>query len=319
MVTVHSESVASSDSAAEPRAHREKRAGENPLRRTILTACATVFVAASSMWAAKSCTAKAASEPCVKWIAFYGQTADEQVLSSYNMVFLDPAFKGSIAAVAKAGAHVCAYVSLGEIRISDTFYDRVDPAALLEENPAWPGTRRIDVRHQSWKELVLGEIIPFIVAKGFTGLLLDTLDTPPYLEELDPNGKRGMRQAAVDLVHAIDKSYPNMLVIMNRGYALLPSVVENVDGIVAESLLTTTDHSGDSKFKWNEPSEVAMQLSLLAPALNRQPRLPILSLDYWDPEDASNIRRIYLRQRQLGHHPYVATRMLDRIIPEPTA
>jgi hypothetical protein len=26
---------------------------------------------------------------------------------------------------------------------------------------------------------------------------------------------------------------------------------------------------------------------------------------------------IYSRQRQLGHHPYVATRVLDRIIPEP--
>jgi polysaccharide biosynthesis protein PelA len=114
-------------------------------------------------------------------------------------------------------------------------------------------------------------------------------------------------------------SYPNMLVIMNRGYALLPSVIDSIDGVVAESLLTTVDDRGDGRCKWNEPSDVALQLSLLAPALNRQPRLPILSLDYWDPEDTPNITRIYLRQRQLGHHPYVATRMLDRIIPEPPA
>jgi hypothetical protein len=106
---------------------------------------------------------------------------------------------------------------------------------------------------------------------------------------------------------------------VNRGYALLASVIDSVDGVVAESLLTTVDHRGGGSYKWNAPSEVALQLSLLAPSPNRQPRLPILSLDYWDPEDASNIRRIYLRQRQLGHHPYVATRMLDRIIPEPTA
>jgi hypothetical protein len=31
------------------------------------------------------------------------------------------------------------------------------------------------------------------------------------------------------------------------------------------------------------------------------------------------VEEIYLRQRQFGHHPYVATPMLDRIIPEPNS
>lgn len=305
-----------SETAVEPIASGGEGAGKVTLRRTIFKACATL-IAASAVWVRGSAAGKAAPEQRLKWIAFYGQTADEWVLSSYDVVVLDPMFKGSIPAVADAGARVCAYLSLGEIRISDTFYDRVDRAALLEENPAWPGTRRIDVRQRSWKELICGEVIPFIAAKGFTGLLLDTLDTPPYLEQLDPNGKRGMRQAAVDLVVAIHNSYPNMLVIVNRGYALLPSVIDSIDGIVAESLLTTVDQRRGGGFKWNGPSDVALQLSLLANATQGRTRLPILSLDYWDPEDAATIREMYLRQRQLGHHPYVATRMLDRIIPEP--
>jgi uncharacterized protein (TIGR01370 family) len=286
------------------------------MRRTIIKACATL-IAARCLWGV-SPAATAAPERRLKWIAFYGQTADEQVLSSYDIVILDPMFKGSISAAGAASARVCAYLSLGEIRKSDFFYDRVDRGALLEENPAWPGTRRIDVRHKSWKDLVIGQVIPFIAAGGYTGLLLDTLDTPPYLEQLDPKGKRGTRQAAVDLVQAIRKSYPEMLIIMNRGYALLPSVIDSVDGIVAESLLTSADQDPGGGYKWNEPSEVALQLSLLAPAVRRQPRVPILSLDYWDPTDAATIRKIYLRQRLLGHHPYVATRMLDRIIPEPS-
>jgi uncharacterized protein (TIGR01370 family) len=240
------------------------------------------------------------------------------VLSSYDVVILDPTFQGTVSVIAKTGARVCAYISLGEIRTADSFYDQVDPAALLEENPAWPGTRRIDVRHPSWKQLVLKEVIPFIAAKGFTGLLLDTLDTPPYLEQVNPKGNRGMRQAAADLVRAIHKSYPNMLTIMNRGYGLLPSVTDSVDGIVAESLLTTVDHRELNDYKWNAPSEVALQMSLLAPAIHRKTCLPILSLDYWNPDDTENIRQIYFRERRLGHHPYVATRMLDRIIPEPS-
>lgn len=299
----------------DPTGYTKEGVGENRMRRTILKLCAALI--ASSVWSAGSRASKVSPERSLKWIAFYGQTSDEQVLSSYDIVILDPMFKGSAAIVAEAGASVCAYLSLGEIRKSDTFYDRVDQAALLEENPMWPGTRRIDVRHRSWKELVLREVIPSIAGKGFTGLFLDTLDTPPYLEQQDPHGKSGMRQAAVDLVQAIHKFYPNMSIIMNRGYALLPSVIDSIDAIVAESLLTTESRPGEGGYKWNESSEVALQLSLLAPALRRQTRLPVLSLDYWDPEDVGTIKKIYLRERQLGHHPYVATRTLDRIIPEP--
>jgi uncharacterized protein (TIGR01370 family) len=303
---------------AAPLGDRGRPRRGNFIRRHVLKACA-ILIASSFAWQAGSALGWAARKLAIwrglKWIAFYGQTADEEALSAYNIVVLDPTFLGSVATVAKRGARVCAYLSLGEVRTSDTFYDRIDPVALLEENPAWPGTRRIDVRQRAWKDLVLEVIIPFIVAKGFTGLMLDTLDTPPYLEQVDPVGKAGMTKAAVDLVQAIRTSYPNLLVILNRGYALLPHVIGSVDGVIAESLLTTPEIDGSLCCRWNEPSDVAMQLSLLAPA--RRIRVPILSLDYWDPEDVETVRKIYSRQRQLGHHPYVATRVLDRIIPEP--
>jgi hypothetical protein len=109
-----------------------------------------------------------------------------------------------------------------------------------------------------------------------------------------------------------------MLLIMNRAYQLIPSLINSIDCILAESLLTTTQQCC-SGYKWNPPSEVALQLSLLAPALHREANVPILSLDYWSPDDAEAVREIYRRERLLGHHPYVATPMLDRIYPEPPA
>lgn len=291
--------------------------GVAPLRRTILQSI-VALVSTSCKPATGWFASKAASERGVKWIVFYGETADEQTLASYDLVVLDPMFKGSKEAIAQAGARLGSYLSLGEIRMMDTFFSRLDPAALLEENPEWPSTRRIDIRHRSWTNLVLGDIIPSIAAKGFTGLLLDTLDTPPYLERMDPQGNHGMRQAAVVLVQAIRDAYPDMLLIMNRGYDLLPNLTDSLDGVVAESLLTTTDASEASGYKWNKQSEIALQLSLLAPAARGRNRLPILSLDYWAPEDVSTIKQIYERERGLGHSPYVATRMLDSIIPGPT-
>jgi uncharacterized protein (TIGR01370 family) len=288
-----------------------------PARRTVLKACATA-IGVTAATAAVSKAALTCFNRRVKWIAFYGQNIDEKVLASYDIVVLDPMFEGSVTAIAKDGARVYGYLSLGEIRTSDRFYDAVDPAALLEENPAWPGTRRIDVRQHSWKDLIVREILPFIARKGFTGLMLDTLDTPPYLELVDPAGKAGMRKAAIDLVHSIHRSRPGMSLIMNRGYALLPEVLRNLDWIVAESLLTSPDKTDAHGYKWNDQPLVEQQLALLAPAIHRHDRVSILSLDYWDPDDTRTIAGIYHRQRQLGHIPYVATPMLDRIIPEPT-
>jgi uncharacterized protein (TIGR01370 family) len=284
-------------------------------RRTILRALVTL--AAGSCKPSNWLAMKAASAQGVKWLAFYGETADEQELSRYDLVVLDPMFKGSKDMIAHAGARLCGYLSLGEISTTDGRYGQLDPAALLEANPAWPGTRRIDIRDRSWTNLVLDESIPTMVEAGFTGILLDTLDTPPYLERQDPRGNRGMVQAAINLVIAIRRAYPDILLIMNRGYDLLPNVADSLDGLVVESLLTTAKTSEVVSYRWNEQAEITLQLSLLAPALNRRVRLPILSLDYWAPEDASTISQIYSRERQLGHHPYVATRMLDRIIPEP--
>jgi polysaccharide biosynthesis protein PelA len=237
------------------------------------------------------------------------------LLSSYDVVILDPGFKGSITAVARSSARVCAYLSLGEIRKSDRFFSEIDRATLLGENPAWPGTYRIDVRRESWKNLLLGRILPWIAENGFTGVLLDTLDTPPYLEQLDPKRNHGMKHAATDLLEAIRRSRQDMFLIMNRGYAIVSDVLNSIDCILIESLLTCA--GSDGSYRWNPPSEVALQLSLLAPVRHRRPHLPILSLDYWSPDDIESVREIYYHERLLGHYPYVATRKLDEIFPEP--
>jgi uncharacterized protein (TIGR01370 family) len=283
-------------------------------RRAFLAATAGLLSAATGKPNSSEASVCPTAGNSIRWLAFYGAAAEEAILSTYDIVVLDPAFQGSISLVAGAGTRVCGYLSLGEIRTSDPFLTYLDPAALLPENPDWPGTRRVDVRHPSWRSLVLDQRIPSLVSQGFTGLMFDTLDTPPYLELLDPARYHGMREAAVGLVDSIRARWPDMMLIMNRGYALLPDVVQKVDAIIAESLMTLPDRQTGG-FAWSNALQIELQLTLLKPAARRHPPLPILSLDYWDPNDEGTIAEIYRRERELGHHPYVATRLLDKIVP----
>jgi uncharacterized protein (TIGR01370 family) len=284
-------------------------------RRAFLAATASLLAAATANAVPAETDHPPAIQSPIRWLAFYGPTADEATLAAYDIVVLDPAFQGSIRTIAVTGTRVCGYISLGEIRDSDPFRMYLAPEALLTENPDWPGTHRVDIRHPSWRTVVLDHQIPHIVSLGFTGLMFDTLDTPPYLEELDPVRYHGMRAAAIDLVRAIRTHWPNLMLIINRGYALLPDVVQHVDAIIAESFMTSPDHQSGG-FVWHDRQLLDLQLTLLTPAAVRRPALPILSLDYWDPSDSKTIAEIYRRERDLGHHPYVATRSLDRIVPE---
>jgi uncharacterized protein (TIGR01370 family) len=251
----------------------------------------------------------------LRWLAFYGPTAEEEILATYDVVVLDSAFQGSVSQVVAQGTRVCGYLSLGEIRAADPFIDELDGAALLSENSDWPETYRVDIRSRSWRSLVLDRRIPSLAAQGFTGLMLDTLDTPPHLELLDSARYGGMRDAAVALVKSIRTRWPELMLIMNRGYALLPDVLDKIDALIAESFMTLPDLQTGG-FAWLSAKQIDAQLALLEPAARRRPPLPILSLDYWDPDDPTTIAEIYRRERDLGHHPYVATRCLDKIVPE---
>jgi hypothetical protein len=289
--------------------------GGGKTRRAFLAATAGLLSAGTGTPNSSEAGVLPTAETSIRWLAFYGVTAEEAILATYDIVVLDSAFQGSISLVAGPATRVCGYLSLGEISTSDPLLTLLDSTALLAENPDWPGTCRVDVRHPSWGSLVLDRRIPSLASQGFTGLMLDTLDTPPYLELLDPARYHGMREAAVGLVDSIRARWPELMLIMNRGYALLPDLLQKVDAVIAESLMTSPDRQTGG-FAWVDSCQVERQLTLLNPAARRRPPLPILSLDYWDPNDTRTIAEIYRRERELGHHPYVATRSLDQIVPE---
>jgi len=257
--------------------------------------------------------------PHLAWTLFYGEDLEPAAFEGFDLVVLDPGFKSPLTPMRDLGTEVLGYLSLGEIkRTSPLFAQLDDPDLLLGENPNWPDTVLCDVRRPAWRALILDVAIPALLERGFSGLFFDTLDTPPHLEQTDPERYAGMRSAAIDLVRTIRRRHPDRMLLMNRGYALLPELIGQVDGVVAESLLTTYDVPANG-YRWTEPRELDPHRQALRPLAEAEPPVPILSLDYWDAEDSATIREIYTRERALGHRPYVGQILLDRVLREPHA
>jgi polysaccharide biosynthesis protein PelA len=298
------------------RAHRSSIMGAGLLslewsRRRALSHCVRFLGVICGCFATGSL---ARSAQFRSWIAFYGATCDAASLANFDLIVLDPGFRPPLDNVMSKGASAIAYLSISELRKSDDLDPERGHLTLLSENPAWPGTHLVDVRDPRWRAHILDFSIPLLLSRGFCGVFLDTADTPGYLENKDPIRFKGARLAAVELIRSIRARFPDVLLVMNRGYDLLSEVIHDIDAVVAESLIST---HASSDYHWLGPDAVAEQLAALRPARERVPPLTILSLDYWRADDAVTIGEIYRRERALGNTPYVGTRLLDKIVPEP--
>lgn len=268
------------------------------------------------LWAAPASSSMPPFDPATARFAVYYGAADVEGLFERELVVLD-AQAHPILPPKRSTHRVLGYLSIGEIDRSRPYFGAMNAAGvLLGKVPAWPDARYVDVRKEAWQARVLDELAPAILAQGFDGFFLDTMDDPPYLEARAPKSGKGMSDAAVALVAKLRARFPDAVIMVNRGYAILPRLAASVDLVLAESLHADWDAAA-KRYRRVPPSEIAQQRAALDAARKANPNLQVASLDYWDPSDVAGVRALYREARSEGLIPYVATLALDRVVPEP--
>lgn len=278
-------------------------------------AAATRLVTLAAAWLLAGVGPRAQAP--VRWAVCYSDRPAPADLARYDLVVLDAVHHPPLAPILERRRTVLAYLSLTEIgRAHDAFPGLERAGVVLDAHPAWSGTHYLDFRRPEWTRAVLEHLVPRALAAGFNGIFLDTLDDAAFLEGRDPQRYRGMREAAVRLVRAIRQQHPHMVLMVNRGYDLLPEIAGSIDILLGESVVATFDPATKAYARVTE-ADVAWQVQALRQAKTLNPALQILTLDYWDPADVDGIQRIYREQRANGFSPYVATPMLDVLVEEP--
>jgi polysaccharide biosynthesis protein PelA len=241
-----------------------------------------------------------------RWIVYYSDQVAAEELRDYSLLVFDSGRHPPLPPLAARKKILLGYLSLGEVNAQCPYFPSALQAGfLLGENPAWPGSRYVDVRDRRWRELVVGKLAPEILAQGFQGLFLDTLDDPAELERRDAAAYSGMTAASVELVQALRKAFPSIKIMMNRGYEILPQVGGVIDMELGESVYATYDFNR-KVYQLAPAKEYQQQVRALQQAKRRNAALGIYSLDYWDPTDRTGIRRIYRQERANGLAPSVS-------------
>lgn len=252
-----------------------------------------------------------------RWAVCYNDSPSSFDLAAYDVVVLDPDRHPPLAAITDRGKTALAYLSLTQIgRHRSVFPALQASGVVLEAHAVWTDAHYLDFRRPEWTRTVIEDLVPQAIGAGFTGLFLDTLDDAEFLERRNPVRYRGMRRAAVELVKAIRHHYPQVVLMVNRGYAVVPEIAGTIDILLGESVLTTFNPATKA-YRRVSPSDVEWQWNALRQARSLNPALKVFTLDYWDPADEEGVRRLYREERANGFAPYVATPLLDKLVKEP--
>ena len=274
-----------------------------------------LFLALAGSWPAlvlarpPNAFSKRALDP---FVVYYGEFADPAI-ADYALAVLDGTVDGR--ALQHPDTTFLGYVSVGEVASYQPQYDEVRKEGILGEvNPNWPDSRFVDMRSELWHRRVLDELVPDLLAKGFDGVFLDTLDNAEHLEAVDPLGFRGMVRGAARLVDEMRRRYADVPIMINRGYKVLPLIAGRFDMLLGESVRSRFSESGHVM---QSTEDYEWQRNEMWAALDRDPKLRLFSLDYWDPDDRETVAFLYKAQRSNGFIPYVSTKSLQQIFAAP--
>lgn len=264
--------------------------------------------------------------PAGKWdkiesfVCYYGDNQEElQKTAGFDVAILESRklTVTDIKRIQDSGVYVLGYVSIGETAElekgdgmgpegSASYYFDSDGDGKPDRNPHW-GSYYVDVASEVWQDRVLNELIhEVIIGKGCNGVFLDTVDTVDVRPE--------SRNSMIELIRKIRKKYPEIKIVINRGFSILSDIASVIDGLMYESFTTAFNYE-TSSYTLNEPdlTIATSQLAVLLNQIRKEYYFPVFALDYALPDQKDLLQKAYNRAWAFDFIPYVSVRNLDQI------
>jgi len=258
-----------------------------------------------------------AAGPGSPWVVYYGSEANSEVFQPYSLVILDSDSYPTLEPLKESGKTLLGYLSLGSVSNDRSWYPKAKEAGvIIKEDKNFPKSYTVDVRNPRWMKQVIEQVIPQILHKGFDGLFIDTLDNPLELERENPRQYGGMKGGAAKLIQTIRLHYPQIPIMMNRAYEILPEVAGDINFELSESDITTYNFKNKT-YSWEPKEKLDKVLAAFARVKKANADLRFFALNFWDPKEPEQIKKIYQRSRDSGLDPYVGTIDLNKVVPEP--
>ncbi len=266
--------------------------------------------AALLLLAVHAAPVRAATAPPPQSFAFYyGTDIPWESLGAFDVAVVEP---GNVSPAGwphrlNPGTTVAAYISVGEVHPTRSYFTQVRPEWRLGENTAW-GSIVVDQAAPGWNAFYLAQVIKPLWDQGFRAFFLDTLDSF-NLTAKTPEARQRQVAGLVSLVREIKRAYPDAQLIFNRGFEILPQVHTLAWAVAAESLFRGWD-AGKQEYRAVPQADRDWLLAQLRRCADDY-KLPVISIDYVPPADRALARETAQRIQALGFIPWVTNPALD--------
>jgi uncharacterized protein (TIGR01370 family) len=207
------------------------------------------------------------------------------------------------------GANVFAYASIGEVSSTRKWYRKMKKDWILGKNVAWDSDV-MDLSNPEWQDFLMAEVISPLWDKGYQGLFLDTLDSFKLFAITEE--KQAIQTTALQkFLKKVKQRYPDIKLIANRGFEIIPHIAKQLDAIAVESLYASWDNV-HKKYKGTTENDQKWLLGKLN-KIKADYNLDIIIIDYMPPNKRNKAKQIAEKIQQQGFIPWVATPELNYI------
>jgi uncharacterized protein (TIGR01370 family) len=234
------------------------------------------------------------------YVVYYGSGQLEE-LARFDLAILQPdAYdEGELAELKSGGTLTAAYLSVGEAEGTRDWFDEVQQEWILGYNADWD-SYFIDANQEGWRELMIEQAGDYLT-KGFDGIFLDTVDTA----DIYPQTGRGMLQ----LIAQLRETYPNTLLIQNRGFGIVEQTTEHIDAVMFEDLSTGYDFETETYIHLDNHEDAEFLADV-----REHTGIVVLALDYATPGDIETAAEARAIAQNYGFVPAVSVIFLDDIL-----
>ncbi len=238
-----------------------------------------------------------------RYAFIYSKNIDDVFINFYDKVVVEADAIDDIYALRYPNKMV-AYVSVGEIepwRKTPTPYKK---SWIISKNKTW-NSLIADLNKKAYRKFIMDRINR-LYKRGYRNFFLDTMDAY-HVTRKDKELFKKQQKALIDFIHKLRKKYPKSKIIINRGFEILEQIHNDIDAVVAESLISRYDNNTKSYIPVPSKDQKWLLKSLKKA---QEYDLDAISIDYSDGNVTQRVN-IAKKIKKLGIIPYVTDGLLQ--------
>ncbi len=242
-------------------------------------------------------------------VVYYGDKHPSDRLETFDIIILESGnVDTNTEGFKKNREKIFTYVSIGEVEKNRSYYSQIKQEWLGGENKLWK-SKLLDLSKEGYKNFLIDSVITDLIKKGYKNFFFDTVDSY-HLLPLTEKEKLSYELEIVDFLKKLKTKYPNIKIILNRGFEIIDRAYPYINGVLFESLFYGLDHK---TLDYRQVPYKDREWLLAKVKMIQSYKLPVIALDYLPPKEMKKAKVVAKKIHDLNIIPYIGDKYLQAI------